>query len=106
MGARTRFFKLGGLRRRIKFVLPTVLVAFGLGLPEAEAGGRRVAFVIGNSGKLYLAGDGVSYSGGWTEGALQTAINCATAVAYRLKGKLPSYNALVGQNPQLYDYGS
>ena len=50
MGARTRFFKLGGLRRRIKFVLPTVLVAFGLGLPEAEAGGRRVAFVIGNSG--------------------------------------------------------
>ena len=55
---------------------------------------------------IYLAGDGVSYSGGWTEGALQTAINCATAVAYRLKGKLPSYNALVGQNPQLYDYGS
>ena len=55
---------------------------------------------------IYLAGDGVSCSGGWTEGALQTAINCATAVAYRLKGKLPSYNALVGQNPQLYDYGS
>lgn len=48
---------------------------------------------------IYLAGDGVSYSGGWTEGALQTAINCATAVAYRLKGKLPSHNALVGQNP-------
>lgn len=55
---------------------------------------------------IYLAGDGVSYSGGWTEGALQTAINCATAVAFRLGGSLPSYNALTGQNPNLYNYGT
>lgn len=54
---------------------------------------------------VYIAGDGVSYSGGWTEGALQTALNAATAVARRFKGALPSYNALM-QNPNLYDYGS
>ena len=54
---------------------------------------------------IYLAGDGVSYSGGWTEGALQTAINCATAVADRLGGSLPSDNALANQSARLYDYG-
>lgn len=48
---------------------------------------------------IYLAGDGVSYSGGWTEGALQTAINCATAVACRLKGKLPSYTRWWARTP-------
>ena len=54
---------------------------------------------------IYIAGDGVSYSGGWTEGAIQTGLNAATAVAWRFGGRLPSYNALQ-QDATLYDYGS
>jgi tryptophan 2-monooxygenase len=52
---------------------------------------------------VYLAGDGVSWAGGWTEGALQTALNAATAVAKRLDGALPEYHALM-QDPGLYNY--
>jgi TPR repeat protein len=50
MRVRTRYSELNGLRRGIKYIVPAVLIAFGFGLPDAEAGGRRVAFVIGNSG--------------------------------------------------------
>lgn len=52
---------------------------------------------------VYLAGDGVSWSGGWTEGALQTALNAVTAVARRFGGSLASYNCLM-QEARLYNY--
>ncbi|WP_020470139.1 flavin monoamine oxidase family protein [Zavarzinella formosa] len=54
---------------------------------------------------VYLAGDGVSWSGGWTEGALHTGLNAACAAARRLGGLLPPDSPLT-QNPDLYDYGS
>jgi tryptophan 2-monooxygenase len=86
--------------------------AFKLNLPGQEPGLQAAYYQfmdalspIHDKG-IYLAGDGVSYSGGWTEGALQTAINCATSVAFRCKGVLPSYNALTGQDAHLYDYGA
>ena len=50
---------------------------------------------------VYLAGDSVSWHGGWVEGALQTAINAACAVVHRVGGKVrkgsplesrPAYN--------------
>ena len=37
---------------------------------------------------VYLAGDSVSWHGGWVEGALQTAINAACAVIHHVGGKL------------------
>ena len=37
---------------------------------------------------VYLAGDGVSWSGGWTEGAMHTGLNAACAVIQRLGGTL------------------
>ncbi len=54
---------------------------------------------------VYLAGDSVSWSGGWIEGALQTGMNAAAAVVYRLAGKSNLYheNPLT-QNPALFDY--
>lgn len=54
---------------------------------------------------LYLAGDSVSWSGGWTEGALQTGLNAACAAAKRLGASLPVDSPL-SQNPNLYHYGS
>lgn len=86
--------------------------AFKLNFPGQEPGVQAAYYQFMNAMNpntdkgIYLAGDGVSYSGGWTEGALQTAINCATAVAFRLGGKLPGYNALTGQSPTLYNYGT
>ena len=50
MKMRTRFFQLNKLQRRMKFIFPVVLIASGLTISAAEAGERRVAFVIGNSG--------------------------------------------------------
>jgi len=52
---------------------------------------------------VYLAGDSVSWSGGWVEGALQTGVNAACAVAKRLGGTL-SVNSPLSQNPKLYNY--
>ncbi len=54
---------------------------------------------------VYLAGDCISWAGQWTEGALQTGINAACAVAKHLDGTLRE-NSPLTQNPQLYRYGS
>ena len=37
---------------------------------------------------VYLAGDSVSWHGGWVEGALQTAVNAACAALHRAGGKV------------------
>jgi TPR repeat protein len=50
MKMRTQFFQFNKLQRRLKFVFPAVLISSGLSISGAEAGERRVAFVIGNSG--------------------------------------------------------
>jgi tryptophan 2-monooxygenase len=52
---------------------------------------------------VYLAGDSVSWSGGWVEGALQTGVNAACAVVKRLGGTLRAKSPL-SQNPKLYNY--
>lgn len=54
---------------------------------------------------IYLAGDSVSWSGGWTEGALQTGLNAAFAAAQRIGGKVVP-NSPLTQNPFRYNYGS
>jgi tryptophan 2-monooxygenase len=53
---------------------------------------------------VYLAGDSVSWSGGWVEGALQTGVNAACAVAKRLGGTLREDSPL-SQNAKRYNYG-
>lgn len=52
---------------------------------------------------VYLVGDSVSWSGGWVEGALQTGVNAACAVARRLGGSLGPGSPL-SQDPGLYNY--
>jgi tryptophan 2-monooxygenase len=53
---------------------------------------------------VYLAGDSVSWAGGWTEGALHTGLNAASAVVRRLGGSFSVPSPLT-MNPSLYDYG-
>lgn len=54
---------------------------------------------------VYLAGDGVSWSGGWTEGALQTGLNAACAVAKRLGAEVVPGSPLT-QQADRYNYGA
>lgn len=53
---------------------------------------------------IYLAGDCVSFAGGWIEGALHTGINAATAVAKRLGAGIAPGSPLE-QDPNRYSYG-
>lgn len=53
---------------------------------------------------VYLAGDSISWAGGWTEGAMHTAINAACAVAKRLGAKVKD-NSPLTQDSRLYYYG-
>lgn len=52
---------------------------------------------------VYFAGDSVSWSGGWVEGALQTGINAACAAAQHLGATLRDRSPLT-QDPNLYTY--
>ncbi|HEX2092613.1 MAG TPA: NAD(P)/FAD-dependent oxidoreductase [Longimicrobiaceae bacterium] len=87
---------------------PHYLGAFKLNLPGQEAEVQSVYYQFLTSlnaetdNGLYLAGDGVSWTGGWTEGALQTGINAAAAVAQHLGGT-PIPNGPLTQKP-LYVY--
>ena len=59
-----------------------------------------------NAGQVYLAGDSISWTGGWTEGALQTGMNAACSLIQSIGGTLnsPGYNPMVSIKPDLYDY--
>lgn len=52
---------------------------------------------------VYLAGDGISYQGGWIEGAMRTGVNAACAAALRAGGTVRAGSPLE-QDSALYDY--
>lgn len=52
---------------------------------------------------VYLAGDSVSWMGGWVEGALSTSLNAVYAVAKRFGGNVGKHSPL-SQNPKMYTY--
>lgn len=52
---------------------------------------------------VYLAGDSMSWAGGWTEGALQKGLNAACAVAKHLGGEVIDSSPL-SQDPTQYNY--
>lgn len=60
--------------------------AFKLNYPGQDFYNQQLyyQFTRSNNG-IYLAGDSVSWSGGWIEGALQTGMNAAAAVVHQLK---------------------
>lgn len=66
--------------------------AFKLNLPGQEANNEAVFFQFqqtdADKPALILAGDGVSWSGGWVEGALQTGLQAACAALKSVGGKV------------------
>ncbi len=84
------------------------LGAFKLNLPGQEAEVQSVYYQFltsldaQNDTGLYLAGDGVSWTGGWTEGALHTGINAAAAVAQHLGGTAIDNGPLTQQPLYVY----
>jgi tryptophan 2-monooxygenase len=83
--------------------------AFKLQLPGQDVDAHRAYFQFLSALNpqadpgIYLAGDSVSWSGGWVEGALHTAINAAAAVARRLGGE-PGPDSPLGQDNRRYNY--
>jgi hypothetical protein len=58
---------------------------------------------------VYLAGDGISWTGGWVEGAIETGLNAAAAVVTRLirlagTGDFTSTSPLLKNDENLYNY--
>lgn len=84
--------------------------AFKLNTPGQEKDVQNAFFQFlsanqpGSKG-VYMAGDSVSWVGGWTEGALHTGINAACAVARFLGGQVASPSPL-DMNKDLYVYGN
>jgi len=74
--------------------------------PDVQAAYYQFLDVLtpASDGGIYLAGDSVSWAGGWTEGALQTGLNAAAAAAKRVGATLPA-NSPLSQRKDLYDYG-
>jgi tryptophan 2-monooxygenase len=58
-----------------------------------------------NDTGVYIAGDSVSWSGGWTEGAIQTGLNAACAALVHVGGQASAGSPLT-QNPSMYNYSS
>jgi tryptophan 2-monooxygenase len=52
---------------------------------------------------VFVAGDGVSYHGGWVTGALTTGINAACATIEHLGGTLAP-NSPLEQNTRMYEF--
>jgi tryptophan 2-monooxygenase len=87
---------------------PGYLGAFKLQGPGQDEYARAAFYqyqsVTGEDDRgVYLAGDSVSWAGGWTEGALHTGVNAACAVARRLGGSLVSPSPL-DIDPNQYAY--
>jgi tryptophan 2-monooxygenase len=79
--------------------------AFKLDYPGQEPEMWAVYYqFINSTTPVFLAGDSVSWSGGWTEGALETGLNAACAAARLLGATFPNGSPL-DQNPNLYNYG-
>lgn len=83
--------------------------AFKLNTPGQEPNVQDAYFQYQSAGAegdtgVYLAGDSVSWIGGWTEGALHTGLNAACAAAARIGGTVTSPSPLE-IDPSLYRYG-
>ena len=83
--------------------------AFKLNLPGQDSNQQAAYFQFqtclreAEDTGVYLAGDSVSWSGGWVEGALQTGLNAACAAAHRCEVDVVGGSPL-SQNDSLYKY--
>ncbi|WP_081626978.1 NAD(P)/FAD-dependent oxidoreductase [Bordetella sp. FB-8] len=85
--------------------------AFKLNFPGDDGLSNQLFFQYMSSNNpsidkyVYLAGDSLSYTGGWIEGAVQTGVNGACAVIRSLGGTFYTFaNPIDTQNPKAYNY--
>lgn len=89
---------------------PGYFGAFKLSLPGTDNLTQQLFFQFQCAGTqadrgLYLAGDSYSYTGGWAESAVQTALNSVCAVIRSLGGKFKTdTNPIDGMNAAAYNY--
>lgn len=82
--------------------------AFKLSIPGADSKQQKLYYQFLSclspvDKGVYLAGDSISWSGGWIEGALYTGLNSVYAVAKRLEADIPKMSPL-NQDPNLFSY--
>ncbi|WP_333722932.1 NAD(P)/FAD-dependent oxidoreductase [Agrobacterium tumefaciens] len=88
---------------------PYSVGAFKLNYPGEDLYSQRLFFQFTTANRpeedagLYLAGCGCSFTGGWVEGAMQTALNAACAVIRSSGGELLPGNPLDAMN-SVYRY--
>jgi tryptophan 2-monooxygenase len=89
--------------------MPYYYGAFKLQYPGQEADAHAAFFQYKTASDeeadrgVYLAGDSVSWAGGWTEGALHTGLNAVCAVAKRFNASFPKGSPL-DMDTDLYTY--
>lgn len=78
--------------------------AFKLNYPGQEQANHDAFFQFQGEKGLILAGDSVSWAGGWVEGAMTTGVNAACAAALHVGGKLPAVSPISGIPVDMYKY--
>jgi tryptophan 2-monooxygenase len=83
--------------------------AFKLNKPGQEPNVQSVYYDFLKAGSqmdshVYLAGDGISYAGGWAHGASSTGINATIAVIKGIGGTPAKGSPLTEMRANLYDY--
>ncbi|MFF5225994.1 flavin monoamine oxidase family protein [Dactylosporangium sp. NPDC000521] len=88
---------------------PQFYGAFKLNYPgqDTENADLYYQFLDESPAGIYLAGDSVGWCGGWIEGALQTGVNAAAAVANRIAGPGGLFpGSPMTQTSNRYTYGN
>jgi tryptophan 2-monooxygenase len=79
--------------------------AFKLNLPYQEVSQQAAFYQFQEKGKVKIANDGISHMGGWVEGAMQTGINGACAIALELGGTVAE-DSPMDLDRDRFDYGN
>lgn len=82
--------------------------AFKLNYPGQDAYNQQLYYQFTKAdNSIYLAGDSISWSGGWIEGALQTGMNAAVAVVNEFQSSHLFSNSPMTQSSQAeqFNYG-
>ena len=87
---------------------PNYLGAFKLNSPGKEVNAHEAYydFQKGKNGNgVFIAGDSVSFNGGWAHGASATGLNAALGALEYVGGKAAKGSPMTEQNAKLYNYG-
>jgi tryptophan 2-monooxygenase len=84
---------------------PNYYGAFKLNYPGQEQANHDVFYQFQQKNQgLYLAGDSVSWAGGWLEGAMTTGLNAACAAAVHIGAKVNPNSPLDAMPSDLFNY--